>query len=243
MEEACVKRSVRERERDDCVPSVRATPQCFSHGDMTSSSCLVGLDEAGCGPGFGSLWAAAVHLRPGAPLPQGLRDSKRMTEAQRWRVREALLDAESGCQYGLGEVTSAEVDALGLGECRRLVFERALDDFVARNARTPTELIVDGTLFRAWRGVPHRCVPRADATVPCVMAASVVAKTTRDAQVVALCDADPTLDARYQIRSNKGYLSAAHLSGLRTYGHSEHHRRSYRIKGLLSSVPSVPPDP
>lgn len=163
-----------------------------------------------------------------------------MTEARRRVVRAALLEDESSssssssrCQYGLGEVTSVEIDALGLGECRRLVFERALEDFVSRNARMPTELIVDGTLFRAWRGVPHRCVPRADATVPCVMAASVLAKTTRDAQVLALCDADPTLDERYQIRSNKGYLSAAHVAGLRTHGHSEWHRRSYKVKGVV----------
>ena len=63
-------------------------------------------------------------------------------------------------------------------------------------------------------------------------AASVLAKTTRDAQVVAWCDEDPTLDARYGLRSNKGYLSRAHVEGIRTHGFTSRHRRSYRIRGL-----------
>ena len=157
----------------------------------TKREMLVGLDEAGVGPAWGSMWAAAVHLPADATLT-GLTDSKRLTARKREARREEILKT---CPYGLGEVTAAEIDAMGLGEARRVVFERALDDLVARgNSPLPTRLIVYGTLFRPWRGVPHECVPRADATVPCVSAASVLAKTTRDAQVLAACDADPDLD-------------------------------------------------
>ena len=191
---------------------------------------LVGLDEAGAGPAYGSLWAAAVHL----PTPvDGLADSKALTPARRAAVCERLLAVAA---YGLGEVTAAEIDEVGMAEARRLVFERALDDLVARGHPTPTELIVDGTLFRPWRGVPHTCVPKADATVPCVSAASVLAKTTRDAQVEAWCDADPTLDARYALRKNKGYLSPAHIAGLQAHGPADRHRRSFRIRALETSA-------
>lgn len=190
---------------------------------------LVGLDEAGVGPAFGSLWAAAVHLP--TPVP-GLADSKRLSTTRREALRATVV---ATARYGLGEVTHTEIDSFGLGEARRLVFERALDDLVARgppDAPLPARLVVDGTLFREWRGVPFECVPKADATVPCVSAASVLAKTTRDAQVLALCDADPTLHDRYDLRSNKGYLSARHIEGLRTHGPSSFHRRSYRIRAL-----------
>jgi ribonuclease HII len=187
---------------------------------------LVGLDEAGAGPAYGSLWAAAVHLPVAV---DGLADSKALTPARRAAVRERVLAVAA---YGLGEVTAAEIDAAGMAEARRLVFERALDDFVARGHATPTELVVDGTIFRPWRGVPHACVPKADATVPCVAAASVLAKTTRDAQVEAWCDADPTLDARYALRKNKGYLSPAHVAGLKAHGPADRHRRSFRIRAL-----------
>jgi ribonuclease HII len=187
---------------------------------------LVGLDEAGAGPAYGSLWAAAVHLPVAV---DGLADSKALTPARRAAARERVLAVAA---YGLGEVTAAEIDAAGMAEARRLVFERALDDFVARGHATPTELVVDGTIFRPWRGVPHACVPKADATVPCVAAASVLAKTTRDAQVEAWCDADPTLDARYALRENKGYLTRAHVAGLKAHGLADRHRRSFRIRAL-----------
>lgn len=196
----------------------------------------MGLDEAGAGPAFGSLWAAAVHLPDGASV-EGLADSKKLTERRRDALRAALLDR---AWYGLGEVTAREIDAQGLGEARRLVFERALDDLVARGHPEPSHIVVDGTLYRPWRGVPHECVPRADATVPCVSAASILAKTTRDAQVLALCDADPALDARYGLRSNKGYLSARHVEGLRAHGWSDHHRTSYRVRALAAPASKVP---
>ena len=205
-----------------------------------SHEVVVGLDEAGAGPAFGSLWAAATHLPPmggddddcerAAHALTGLTDSKKMTPKRRATLRATLLTT---ARYGLGEVTQSEIDEWGLGEARRVVFERALDDYVAKEGNPfPTRLIVDGTLFRSWRGVPHECVPQADATVPCVSAASVLAKTTRDAQVLALVDEDPSLDERYGIRSNKGYLSATHIAGIRKHGYASLHRRSYRIRGL-----------
>lgn len=197
---------------------------------MAAEEVLVGLDEAGVGPAWGSVWACAAHLPPGADVPSELRDSKKLTERARERVRTALLET---AWYGLGEVTQSEIDSLGLAEARVLVFERALDDLVEKHpGLAPTRLVVDGTMFRPWRGVRHECVPKADQTVPCVSAASVLAKTTRDAQVLAACDADENLHARYGLRQNKGYLSRQHIDGLRVHGYDALHRRSYRIRAL-----------
>lgn len=196
---------------------------------------LVGLDEAGCGPVVGSLWAAAVHLR-GLEGLEGLTDSKQVSERKRAVLRAQIVD--KGHYYGLGEVTCAEIDACGMAEARRLVFERALADYVARGGPDPTMLEVDGTIFRSWTSpvtghvVPHTCTPKADATVPCVSAASILAKTTRDAQISELCDAHPELDTRYDLRNNKGYLSPKHLAGLQEHGRSAWHRASFRIKAL-----------
>ena len=189
---------------------------------------LVGLDEAGCGPGFGSLWASAVFLTHAIA---GLNDSKKLTEKRRLFLRAKMDEHE--IPHGLGEVTSAEIDTIGLGEARRLVFVRALDDLVQRfPAVVPTKLIVDGTIFGSWKNVPHVCIPKADETIPCVAAASIYAKTTRDAQINAWCDEDPSLDSCYGIRSNKGYLSTLHIARIRTHGFTPRHRRSYKIKGL-----------
>lgn len=190
---------------------------------------VVGLDEAGVGPAFGSLWASAVHLPEDVTI-RGLTDSKRLTETRRIRIRTELLVA---CQYGLGEVTSHEIDTLGLAECRRLVFERALDHFFEKYPSvTIDKLVVDGTLFRPYREIPYECLPKADLTVSHVSAASILAKTTRDEQVIALCDQDSTLHDRYGIRRNKGYLTPEHIKGLHVHGATSHHRRSYKVPAL-----------
>jgi ribonuclease HII len=101
-------------------------------------------------------------------------------------------------------------------------------EYVSRASDRTVLLAVHDPIPRLL-ALPHECVPRADATHPEVSAASILAKTTRDAQVLALCDADPTLDARYAIRQNKGYLSAARLL------------RLPRLPRLL--LPQTPPTP
>lgn len=189
-------------------------------------SRVVGCDEAGCGPAFGDLVAGAVHLPDDVLIP-GLTDSKKLSEAKRKKI---VADVYDYAHYGVGVVRHDEIDARGLAWARRDVFHRALDDFVDRNGYVPTDIVVDGDLFESWRDVPHTCVPKADQTVPCVSAASVIAKVVRDESVLALCDAHPELDERYALRSNKGYLSPAHKNGLRAHGFSQWHRMSYNVK-------------
>lgn len=193
---------------------------------------VVGLDEAGAGPGFGSLWAAAVHIHDGCDIP-GLTDSKKLSEKKRTALREVVV---TSAHFGLGEVTAEEIDSVGMGEARRLVFDRALDNYMARNGPIPSLLEVDGTIFRPWsyNGVtpPHNLQPGADALVPCVSAASILAKTTRDAQILTMCDQYSYLQDRYDLRANKGYLSHRHIQGIREHGLSEWHRRSFHIRSL-----------
>lgn len=202
---------------------------------MSTEQVIVGLDEAGCGACFSSLHASAVHLPVNIP---GLCDSKKMTEKKRERMRVEVL---ASARYGMGEVTCEEIDRLGLGEARRLVFERALDDFAHKYESIPDHIIVDGTLYRQWRNVKYTLEPRADDAYPCVSAASVLAKTTRDRQVVALCDAPGgETYAPYGIRSNKGYLSRQHIDAIRRLGRTSLHRHSYNIRSLNPS--STGPD-
>ena len=187
---------------------------------------IVGLDEAGVGCIFGSMWACAVVEHEAVV---GAKDSKKMTPRAREKMRDKLLAAP----HGLGEVSAAEIDDIGLGEARRLVFHRALDDLMRKHPDVaPSKIVVDGTIFRKWRDVPFERLPRADQLVPCVAAASIIAKTTRDAQVVAQCDAHPDLDDKYKLRANKGYLSPAHIEGLRVWGLTPYHRASYRVRSL-----------
>ena len=189
---------------------------------------MLGLDEAGVGPGFGNLVASAVHILETTDDLNGLTDSKLLSEKKRDMFYETITQT---CYFGIGVVTNEEIDQFSLGEARRRVFERALDDFVRKYPSFKVcNLIVDGTIFRPWKDVPYQCLPRADKTIPAVSAASIVAKVTRDRQVIALCDEFPDLHDKYKIRNNKGYLSAEHKQGIATHGLSSYHRHSYKIK-------------
>ena len=213
-----------------------------STGRISTMSVTVGVDEAGVGCAWGNLWASAVHIQ--TPIP-GLCDSKKMTEKKRERMRTEVL---ATARYGMGEVTHVEIDEMGLGEARRLVFERALDNFAHKYDCIPDHIIVDGTLYRPWRDVAFTLEPRADSTYPCVSAASVLAKTSRDRQVIEWCNG-PFGDvyAPYGIRNNKGYLSRNHIDAIRELGRTPVHRHSYQIRSLVTphthpvtSPPDVP---
>lgn len=191
----------------------------------------MGLDEAGVGPAFGSLWAAAVSFPDDSEF-RGMADSKRMTETKREAMHGRLQERSL---WGLGEVTAEEIDADGLAKARRLVFHRALDHLHDRHPTLMSrvkKLIVDGTIFESWNDIPYECVPKGDEKYSCVAAASVLAKVTRDRQVVALCQTTPSLQDRYGIAKNKGYLSEEHIEGIRQHGYSPGHRRSYKIRKL-----------
>lgn len=173
---------------------------------------IAGVDEAGVGCLMGTMVAGAVVL-PAEFDVTPLNDSKKMTEGRR---KEAEKQIREGAFVGVGVVTNAEIDELGMAKCRRLVFHRALDE-LAKQVEFE-RIIVDGTLFEDYRGIPHTCIPKADATVPAVSAASIVAKTFRDEHVVQLCAQYPEWAKLFGWRSNKGYPSAAHLRAVQTHG-------------------------
>lgn len=173
---------------------------------------------------MGDLVACACALPTGA-VCKDVVDSKKMTEKRRARVASEL---RATSMYGIGSVSAHEIDELGMGACRRLVFERALDDFVRRNDEVPHKVLVDGTLYTEWRGVPYECHVQGDSKFPCISAASILAKTERDARVLKLVALDPVLDV-YGWTRNKGYPTAQHYAALRENGPTVHHRHSFRL--------------
>lgn len=187
---------------------------------------VVGVDEAGVGALMGAMVAGAVALPDGFDTT-GLCDSKKMTARSRRRECERI---RATCGVGVGIMTSAEIDALGMAACRRLVFHRAIDALIEKNGGVEVaHIIVDGTLFDPYRNVPHECIPKADMTVPVVSAASIIAKHTRDTLVAELCTQEPTLAERYGWATNMGYPSPKHLAALCEHGPvAAYHRMSFK---------------
>jgi ribonuclease HII len=181
---------------------------------------VAGVDEAGRGPLAGPVAAAAVILDPGRPIA-GLADSKRLAPARRDVIAAQIRSCSLG--WGLGWADAAEVDALNVLQATFLAMRRA----VLALPLAPSHVIVDGNrcpdLAAAGLECTSEAVVRGDATVASVSAASILAKTARDA---LMCE----LDLRYPgygFACHKGYPTAAHLAALRRLGPSPVHRRSF----------------
>ncbi len=188
----------------------------------TGARAVAGVDEAGRGALAGPVFAAAVVLPPGTVIA-GLDDSKALPP----EVREALAPRirSVAAAWGVGSASAAEIDDLGIAPATFLAMRRALDGLAA--GPRPDLVLVDGFPIPGL-GVSQRAVVRGDATVACIAAASVLAKTARDAVLRALDEARPW----YGFAAHKGYGSAAHIAALRRHGPSPDHRLTFA--GVLS---------
>jgi ribonuclease HII len=179
---------------------------------------VAGVDEAGRGPLAGPVIAAAVILDPARPI-EGLGDSKALSEAARERL--APLIRARALAWALGSADRAEIDALNILQATLLAMRRAVLALPLR----PEHVQVDGNRAPALEDLPCtvETVVRGDATVAAIGAASILAKTHRDALMRALERAHPG----YGFARHKGYGTAAHLAALRRLGPSSEHRLSF----------------
>ncbi len=176
---------------------------------------IAGVDEVGRGPLAGPVTAAAVILDP-TRIILGLKDSKRLSAAQRERL--ALQIQSVSLAYALGWADVAEIDALNILQASLLAMRRA----VAALALRPSMVLVDGNHLPVW-DYPSAAIIGGDATEPAISAASILAKVARDALLVSWEAEYPG----YGFASHKGYPTAAHLAALRRLGPSLVHRRSF----------------
>jgi ribonuclease HII len=176
---------------------------------------LAGVDEAGRGPLAGDVVAAAVILPPGHRIP-GLDDSKKLSASRREALFDRILDEALSC--GIGRALPAEIDTLNILQASLLAMRRA----VAELRPAPQFVLVDGNRLPVW-DYASLAVVSGDAQVPAISAASILAKVTRDREMLAL-------DARYPgygFALHKGYPTAEHLAALRRLGPCAVHRRSF----------------
>ena len=176
---------------------------------------LCGVDEAGRGPLAGAVFAAAVILDPARPV-QGLADSKLLDPARRARLAEAIR--RDALAWAVASATVAEIDELNILRASLAAMARAVECLGV----DPGEVVVDGLHVPGTRW-PERAVVKGDRLVPAISAASILAKTARDAEMAELDLRFPG----YGFARHKGYPTPEHLAALRALGPCEIHRRSF----------------
>ena len=190
---------------------------------MAASRLICGVDEAGRGPLAGPVFAAAVVFHPGRRAPGGMKDSKVLTARQRERLA-GVIKARS-LAWAVAWASVEEIDALNILQASLLAMRRAVESLGV----APDEVLLDGSHCPEL-AYPARAVVDGDAKVKVISAASILAKTARDAEMLRLHGRFP----QYGFDAHKGYPTREHLEALRRHGVCEVYRRSFApVRELL----------
>lgn len=179
---------------------------------------LCGIDEAGRGPLAGPLVMAGVILHQHI---EGLNDSKKLSEKKRELLFDIILQHSD---HKIVRFSADQIDELGLSACLKMGLEEILFVLDAE------DFLFDGNSTFGVNGL--RTMVKADETIPEVSAASILAKVTRDREMVKLSVNYP----HYQFDTHKGYGTASHIEAIRLHGYCDIHRKSFKLKALQPSL-------
>ena len=180
---------------------------------------ICGVDEAGRGPLVGAVVAGAVVLDPNNPI-DGLKDSKKLTAARREFLYQQIL--EKAKAWGVGEASPAEIDEINILQATMLAMRRAIEDLTNRLGAWPDKALIDGNRCPELP-IAAEAIVKGDAKEPAISAASIIAKVTRDRQMMSLHDRHP----EYGFAQHMGYPTEVHIAALQQYGACDQHRRSF----------------
>lgn len=184
--------------------------------NMNPNALVAGVDEAGRGPLAGPVYAAAVILNDSKPI-SGLDDSKKLSPARRTQLAEQIR--HQALAWSVCSASVDEIDSLNILQATLLAMRRCIQALVHQ----PSLVLVDGNRLPPGLSMTARAIVGGDALEPAISAASILAKTERDAWCLALHERYPA----YGFDRHKGYGSAAHLAALKQFGPCPEHRRSF----------------
>ena len=195
-----------------------------------------GIDEAGRGPLFGRVYTAAVILPQDDSFEHSLmKDSKKFSSKK--KIKEAYdYIIENAIDYEICYIDENVIDEINI----RNATHKAMHTAVKNLRVKPSHLLVDGRDFTPYvyindgdeidvTSIAHTCIEKGDNKFTSIAAASILAKVSRDKYIEDLCDKYPNLDEFYGLRSNKGYGAKKHLQGIKQYGITEWHRKTFGI--------------
>ena len=189
---------------------------------MQNTGFICGVDEAGRGPLAGAVFAAAVILDPNKPIA-GLADSKKLSEKKRDFLAGEIK--EKALAWAIASCSAEEIDEINILQASLLAMKRAVEVLSLQ----PDELLVDG-LHCPKLSIPMRAIVQGDSKEACISAASILAKTARDAELYILDEQYP----QYGFAKHKGYPTPFHMQMLALHGVLPIHRKTYApVRRLL----------
>ncbi|WP_312333038.1 ribonuclease HII [Acinetobacter variabilis] len=187
---------------------------------------IAGVDEAGRGPLVGSVVAAAVILDPNNPI-EGLNDSKKLSEKKREKLFIEIQ--EKALAWAIAEASAAEIDEHNILQASLLAMRRAVEALSIQ----PEHILVDGNKIPQGLAMSCDAVIGGDALHPEISAASILAKVTRDRQMVEMDQKYP----QFGFAKHKGYPTKAHFEAIALHGVIDEHRRSFGpVKKVLAAL-------
>lgn len=191
---------------------------------MKNTGFICGVDEAGRGPLAGAVFAAAVILDPNKPIA-GLADSKKLSEKKRDFLAGEIK--EKAYSWAIASCSAEEIDEINVLQASLLAMKRAVEGLSLQ----PDELLVDG-LHCPKLSIPMRAIVQGDSKEACISAASILAKTARDAELYILDEQYP----QYGFAKHKGYPTPLHMQMLALHGVLPIHRKTYApVRRLLEA--------
>lgn len=182
----------------------------------------IGIDEAGRGPFFGPVFAAAV-IWGDAKDNELIQDSKKLSQKKRKLAYEWIKSNIKN--YSIGMATVEEIDKLNILEATKLAMSRALEGLNYEN----NNILIDGCYWERKFNQKVESIIKGDTLYSNIAAASIIAKEAHDEYILELCNKDTSLNENYDIANNKGYGTKKHRLGIKNHGLTQHHRKSFKI--------------
>ncbi|NPA34200.1 MAG: ribonuclease HII [Chlorobi bacterium] len=181
---------------------------------------IAGVDEAGRGAIAGPVVAAAVILPELVSIPFLLRDSKKLSPAQREEMFEWIN--QNAISVGIGVATVEEINKHNILNATFMAMHRAIEKLKPK----PTLILIDGNRFKPYENIEFKCIVGGDSKEPVISAASIVAKVFRDRLMKQLHNEFPI----YGWKDNKGYPTPSHKLTVVRHGRSPYHRRNFKVQ-------------
>ena len=208
---------------------------CIIENETDEMVREIGVDEAGRGPMLGRVYTAAVILSPHQTVFDHtlMKDSKKFHSEKKIREAAAYIKANA-IAWAVGWADEREIDELNIRRATHKAMHQAINDILVKQTdKKNILLLVDGNDFTPFiaqaEQIQHVCIEGGDNTYSCIAAASILAKVARDDYIAELCAKEPELITCYDLLKNKGYGTKKHMDGIKKYGITEWHRKTFGI--------------